>query len=70
MAETLLMAVDKFRPISCDLPHPSAPDHENSLLLKTWIELPLHGAKTSPGFVDGSEPQQNLQASGVWFGCQ
>lgn len=58
------MAVDEFRPISCDLPHPSAPDRENSLLLKTWIESPLHRAKTSPGSVDSSKPRQNFPASG------
>lgn len=50
----MLTAFDEFRLISCDLPRPSAPGHNNSILLKTWIKLPLNGAKTSPGFADSS----------------
>ena len=47
------MAFDSFL-ISCDLPCPSASDHDNSILLETWIILPLNWAKTSPGFTDRS----------------
>lgn len=47
------MAFDSFL-ISCDLPYPSASDHDNSILLETWITLPLNWVKTSPGFTDRS----------------
>lgn len=47
------MAFDGFL-ISYDLPYRSASDHDNSILLETWITLPLNWARTSPGFTDRS----------------